>query len=254
VSADKGLNLRVSPAPPLTIATAALRPAYLGSNYTATLDATGGIPPYTWTFVSGALPDGFSLSGSTITGLPKAVGASNLTLEVSDSVGTKSQRAFVLNVVAAPPTEGLKLLYRTNFTEAASNQIGPQFKLTNAGSDTIPLAELTVKYSFTLESPQPLNFWCDYATLGCDSIQGRFIDEGNGRYSLEVSFTGTARLAPGSDSGEIQLRFAKADWSNFDQSNDYSFDPAKRSYAEWDHTTVYRNGLLIWGVEPPTGK
>ena len=43
---------------------------------------------------------------------------------------------------------------------------------------------------------------------------------------------------------------AKNDWSYYTQSGDYSFDAAKTQFTDWSHVTVYRNGLLVWGIEP----
>ena len=34
-------------------------------------------------------------------------------------------------------------------------------------------------------------------------------------------------------------------------ANDYSFDVTKTVYADWTKVTLYRNGVLIWGTEPP---
>jgi hypothetical protein len=132
-----------------------------------------------------------------------------------------------------------------------SNQSGFQFKMLNAGASTVPYAELKVNYYFTSNDPKPLNLWCDYATFGCESVSGRFIDSGNGQRWVEVSFTGSGAINPGSESAEVQLRFAQDDWANFNQADDYSFDPSKRAYGEWDRITVFRNGVLVWGVPPP---
>lgn len=49
--------------------------------------------------------------------------------------------------------------------------------------------------------------------------------------------------------GEIQARCAKADWSNYTETGDYSFDPTKIVFADWNHVTLYRNGVLVWGTE-----
>jgi endoglucanase len=51
-------------------------------------------------------------------------------------------------------------------------------------------------------------------------------------------------------SSETQARFAKSNWSNYTETGDYSFDPTKISFTGWDHVTLYRNGVLIWGTEP----
>jgi endoglucanase len=36
----------------------------------------------------------------------------------------------------------------------------------------------------------------------------------------------------------------------FTQTNDYSFGAGATQYADWNDVTVYRNGTLVWGVEP----
>lgn len=57
-------------------------------------------------------------------------------------------------------------------------------------------------------------------------------------------------MPPGSETGEIQARFNKSNWSNYDESNDYSYDGSKTSFADWDRIGLYQNGELIYGIEP----
>ncbi|MDC0740719.1 hypothetical protein [Polyangium mundeleinium] len=67
----------------------------------------------------------------------------------------------------------------------------------------------------------------------------------------EVGFTAAAGSVPaGGQSGEIQLRFNKDNWSNYNEANDYSCDPTKTSFANYAKVTLYRNGALVWGTEP----
>jgi len=69
----------------------------VGTAYAATLAATGGTAPYTWSIVSGALPAGLTLNGSTgaISGTPTTVGWSNLfTVQVADSAGSTGSLAY----------------------------------------------------------------------------------------------------------------------------------------------------------------
>lgn len=63
-----------------------------------------------------------------------------------------------------------------------------------------------------------------------------------------MGFT-SGSLAAGADSGDLQLRMAKSDWSNFDESDDYSRG-ANSSYADAAKVTVYVAGTLVWGTEP----
>jgi hypothetical protein len=73
---------------PLYITTASLPDATVGSAYSATLAAGGGVPPYRWSIISGALPDGLSMDSSgNITGTPGTVGLFNFTVQVLDPLG-----------------------------------------------------------------------------------------------------------------------------------------------------------------------
>jgi hypothetical protein len=56
----------------LDITTTSLDPdqGFLGSLYSAALEATGGLLPYTWSIISGALPPGLDIIGNEIKGIP----------------------------------------------------------------------------------------------------------------------------------------------------------------------------------------
>ena len=63
---------------PLNVTTTSLPGGAVNVSYSATLTASGGTTPYTWSIASGALPTGLSLNASTgaITGTPTATGTS----------------------------------------------------------------------------------------------------------------------------------------------------------------------------------
>jgi hypothetical protein len=68
---------------------------------------------------------------------------------------------------------------------------------------------------------------------------------------LEISFaSGVPDLAPNTDTGEIKLRFNRTDWSNYDESEDYSYPGSTTTYTPATHITVYYKGTLVWGTEP----
>ncbi|MGB8980693.1 MAG: cellulose binding domain-containing protein, partial [Anaerolineales bacterium] len=133
--------------------------------------------------------------------------------------------------------------------------IKPHFNIVNTGTSSVPLSELKIRYWFTREGTAGQNFWCDWSAVGCSNLSGAFVSVNPARtganFYLEVSFTAAAGSIPaGGQSGEIQARFAKSDWSNYTETGDYSFDPTKVSFADWTHVTLYRNGVLVWGTEP----
>ena len=70
----------------LGVTTNSLSVAAVGVPYSATMKATGGTLPYTWTLSSGTLPSGLTLqSNGLISGNTSKTGQFNFTLEVDDS-------------------------------------------------------------------------------------------------------------------------------------------------------------------------
>ena len=59
-------------------------------------------------------------------------------------------------------------------------------------------------------------------------------------------------VPPSSDSGKLESGFHKDPFSNYTQSNDYSWDASKTSFTAHDKVTLYRDGVLLWGL-PPSG-
>ena len=88
--------------PKLAITTTSVPGGTEGEAYTATLVATGGTGEYTWSVISGALPDGLSLSAGAISGTPTAAGTSNFTVQVNDGKKTLSQALSIVIAEAAP--------------------------------------------------------------------------------------------------------------------------------------------------------
>ena len=71
--------------------------------YAASLSASGGQAPLTWSVAAGALPPGLALSGAgTISGTPTVEGISSFTVLVRDAAGRDDSAQLVLQVDDAP--------------------------------------------------------------------------------------------------------------------------------------------------------
>ncbi len=100
-SAFQSYTLTITAGPP-SITLNTLPPAVQGTQYSATLTASGGVPPYQWTFVSfdtQGLSIGFTTG--TITGVPPTPGIFFLTVQLTDSVGASARQTLQL-FVATP--------------------------------------------------------------------------------------------------------------------------------------------------------
>ena len=97
-------DLSITVVPALTITTSSLPGGTVGSPYSQTLSATGGVPSYTWSLASGSLPPGLSLSasGGVVSGTPTTSGTYSFTARVTDGTQTATQPLQI--VVSPAPT------------------------------------------------------------------------------------------------------------------------------------------------------
>jgi hypothetical protein len=90
----------------LVINTTALPKATVGVKYTQALSASGGKAPYSWSLLSGTLPDGivFSPSSGVFSGTPTKPAASGFTIQVKDSEGTPATLSGSVSLAVVAPT------------------------------------------------------------------------------------------------------------------------------------------------------
>ncbi|MCM3039146.1 glycoside hydrolase family 6 protein [Paenibacillus motobuensis] len=239
----------------------------------AGLTATAGNAQVTlnWAATNGAT--GYNVKRATTSGGPYTTVASGVTATsytntgltngtpyyyVVSAVNSAGEGGNSTQVTATPSggetgTSNLVLQYRVGDTSATDNQIKPQLNIKNNGTTAVNLSDIKIRYYFTKDSNQDVNAWIDWAQVGSANINNTFGSASATKADtyIELSFTAAAgSIAAGGQSGDIQLRMSKADWSNFDESNDYSYDATKTAYTDWDHVTLYLNDVLVWGIEP----
>ena len=96
--------ITVQAIPALTL-TGSLPNGIVNVPYSQTLQATGGVGPYTYAITAGALPAGLTLStGGVISGTPTTVGASSFTVTATDSEGTPKTASLPLVLLITYPT------------------------------------------------------------------------------------------------------------------------------------------------------
>lgn len=160
---------------------------------------------------------------------------------------------FTINVINKKTA--LQLALDKN-TAVESNTIGSSLKLTGDGAESYDLSKLKIRYYYTADGDIAQSVAVDNAGINytqapwyegvTNNIQAEIVKmetpAATADTYLELGFTSDAVLN-NTATMTIDTRINKSDWSNYDQSNDYS-------YANADNICIYYNDQLISGVEP----
>ena len=93
-------NFQIIVGTAVSVTTATVPQATRFVPYSATLSAAGGLPPFSWSVVSGNLPTGLSLSAAgVIGGTPTVLGTFSFTARAVDSGGGSASRELSITVI-----------------------------------------------------------------------------------------------------------------------------------------------------------
>lgn len=191
------------------------------------------------------------LRQSYLTTLP--LGQNALTFHFNGGNSAVLTVNVVNSSVAVPEGELTVQAYNGN-TSASTNGISPKFKVVNTGDSAIQLSDVKLRYYYTIDGEKDQNVWIDWASIGNANVTGKFVKlttpVATADYVLEIGFTSSAGTLHPGQSAEIQARFSKTDWSNYNQANDYSFKALGNQFINNEQVTGYMNGQLVWGLEP----
>jgi putative Ig domain-containing protein/Big-like domain-containing protein len=131
----------VPPPPPLTIQTVQLAETTAERSYSTTLQATGGVPPYSWSIASGSLPQGLNLSASgQIAGTPTQAGTSVFVVKVTDSAQQTVSRTLAIIVRPADKLAPFGALETPDYNATLNNTAsGTGWALDNVGISAIEI-------------------------------------------------------------------------------------------------------------------
>jgi hypothetical protein len=154
-TASQQFSLTVNP--PLGITTSSpLANGSLGIAYNQTLTGTGGELPYTWSLAGGSLPNGLSLASATgaISGAPTAIGASQFTIQVTDSSAPQNtfSKQFAITISAGltitTPPELHNATVGAPYSQTLAAAGGaPPYTWSPTGALPAPLAALSLSAS-----------------------------------------------------------------------------------------------------------
>jgi hypothetical protein len=102
--AETGFQLQtvanLQPEPPFVLLGTQLPPATVSEEYSVLLQTESGVPPRSWSLVSGSLPPGLQLDPNLggIWGIPAASGTFNFRVRVTDSATNAAEQSYSLEV------------------------------------------------------------------------------------------------------------------------------------------------------------
>jgi hypothetical protein len=125
----------VPPPPPLVIQTIQLPETTAERPYSQSLQATGGVPPYTWAIASGNLGAGLNLTADgIISGTPTVAGTSVFVVRVTDSAQQATTRTLAINIKPADKLAPFGTLETPDYRATLSNvATGTGWALDNVG-------------------------------------------------------------------------------------------------------------------------
>ena len=131
-------------AAPLVMTTTSMPTGTVSVAYSATLSATGGTTPYTWSIASGSLPGGLALNAASgaITGTPTNAGTFTFTARVSDAGSPQQLASNALSITISSALASVTIWPATAVPGTADGgpdsavELGVKFKSDVAGRIT----------------------------------------------------------------------------------------------------------------------
>ncbi len=110
----------------------------VAGSYSDTLTATGGTSPYTWSVLSGSLPNGLTLSSAgVLSGTPSLAGSFPFTVQVKDASSKTASSNFSINVAFPTPTVAITF-------PATGSSVSGTVSVSGTASDSVSISSVQV--------------------------------------------------------------------------------------------------------------
>ena len=194
LSATQTVTITIAP-PPVAISTSVLPAGIVGVPYSATLDAIGGHPPYTWSGTG--LPKGLSLSSTgEITGTPTASSDSTVDIIVTDSSTPNAETAtqsFALTVRTRSMTTATVAPDTTTWGRVVT------YSAMVSGTEGVPTGTVTFTVGQSTLCTAPIvagkaSCTATTAPVGADAVAATYV--GSSVYASSAGTTALTVLTP----------------------------------------------------------
>ena len=202
---SNSVKITIQPPQPLKITTTSLPNGTLGVPYPATtLQATGGVLPYTWTITVGSLPAGLTLTNGTISGTPTGTttGVFPITVQAADAEVPPMIKTASLSIAITNILTGNYAFEFSGFNTQGAIVAAGNF--TSDGVSTISAGVGDFNAITGTPSGGTLETFTGSYTIGTD---------GRGTLTFNTSKSGTLTYAFALDSGGLHGRLVELDAS-----------------------------------------
>jgi len=189
---SRAYSVTVLAPPPLTLSPTSVSNAQVGTAYSATVSASGGTAPYTYSITAGSLPAGMTLNTSTgaLSGTPTAGGTFNFTVTAHDVGLSTGSQAYSL-VVAAPvivvsPTTLPAVTQNSAYSQTVTASGGTSTYTYAVTSGSLP-AGVTLSSAGVLSGTPTASGTFNFQITATDSSTGTGPYTGSRSYSLTVN-------------------------------------------------------------------
>ncbi|MFT0519097.1 putative Ig domain-containing protein [Pseudomonas faucium] len=175
-------------APSIALTPTSIPGATVATAYSATLTASGGSSPYTYSLTTGTLPAGITLStAGVLSGTPTAAGSFNFTITATDSTGFTGTQAYNLSVSEAVPVAG-----NISLTVAANSSANPVTLTLSGGPAASVAVASNASHGVASASGTSITFTPNPGFAGSDSFTYTATGPGGTSNTATVSVTVTA--------------------------------------------------------------
>lgn len=151
------------------------------------------------------------------------------------------------------PEGEIRIQFMTNHMDDSVTQLMPNLRIYNEGRNDLDLADVTAEYYYTFEGAESAEVsginWATIQPSDYNDITAkahvRTLENGNSR-TLQYWFSDDAGVLKPGEFVDIYSASRKADWTKYDQSNDYSFG-AVNVFTDWTKIVGKIKGLTVWG-------
>ncbi|WP_081609260.1 putative Ig domain-containing protein [Pseudomonas sp. CBZ-4] len=166
VTGSRAYSFTISAAPTISVNPTTLPNPTANVAYTTSLSATGGTAPYSYTFTSGTLPAGLSLSsGGTLSGTPTQAGTYNFTVTATDVNSASGSRTYSVTVSAGAPNAGA-----VSVTVAANSSANPITLNLSGGAATSVAVSSAASHGTATASGTSITYTPTAGYSGADSF------------------------------------------------------------------------------------